>query len=960
MSSDANVTLGDVFESDAGLPEDLERDRVLANLERHMFGADDVKTVGRFELIRRLGAGGMGVVYEARDPDLDRNVALKLLRSELIDPAVARRLTLEARALAKLRHPNVVTVYEVGTDGDDRFIAMDFVQGGTLREWLSETHPWREIVARFVAAGRGLCAAHDAGLVHRDFKPDNVLVEGDSTRVVDFGLAAESDETQSLEATLRNTLDGMPHGRLTRTGGVVGTPLYMAPEQFDGKATTASDQYSFCIALYEALHGKRPFEEPRGNLHAFVQARMRPVPPGTPRDVPRWLRRALVRGLSPSPEDRWPDMATLLGVLGRASRNPWRRPLMASAVAAVGVVVGGGAMALQEQASSCEERLHPLHRVWNPQRRETLRQAFEATGLAHAPTVWTTVEADLDAFAEQWKTERLQVCEMSHAEADPGRVSLASERTECLLRSLPAFDALLRSLGTLSGDELSRAPGAADALPSLADCSEDALLRQQAERLAPPPDAGPAAYARLSEASIALKFNERAAAAEEIEALLEIATVAEDPVLRIKTLLLRSSLEYGEDRLSDAESTAREAVEASELLGDTLLRVDAQMRLAKSLAGGGVSPLGRDLARFSRAALERLGNPPRRVAALLSVEAVQALHDGDQERSVRLGRARLTLLRSMNPPPKDAIGHTQSNIAVTLLGLGRPDEAVEEMRASLALFEENYGETAVGTIKARMGLAEALSDLGSVEEATMLARKAVADADRSAGGRRSLLAARARGALGVVLAGSGHLDEAEPLFREQAELFERTLEPDNPEVVGALMNYARLLAYVEKPAEAVKVLERALKQAKDALPENHPDYVFLYKNLATATINLERWPEAERAARRALEASSIALGPEHTRTARARRLLGMALAGAGKPALAEQELEQALRQLRVNDARSAMVAETRFALAGAVDAQGDRARARALVLQARQEYEDDGAPMREELASIDAWLAAHP
>jgi eukaryotic-like serine/threonine-protein kinase len=224
--------------------------------------------IGRYVIIEKVGTGAMGVVYGAYDPELDRKIALKLLKpgQGLKDTAKARLLR-EAKAIARLAHPNVVAVHDVGVLDDQVFLAMEFIAGGTIKSWLGETpRTWRQVLDVFIAAGRGLVAAHAAGLVHRDFKPDNVLLDKERRpRVVDFGIArqaAGSDDEDAQEpvdddpaATLREASGNVaPLLTLTKTGTVVGTPAYMAPEQFLGeRGDERSDQFSFCVALYEAL-----------------------------------------------------------------------------------------------------------------------------------------------------------------------------------------------------------------------------------------------------------------------------------------------------------------------------------------------------------------------------------------------------------------------------------------------------------------------------------------------------------------------------------------------------------------------------------------------------------------------------------------------------------------------------------------------------------------------------------
>ena len=285
-----------------------------------------IEQIGRFRVTAKLGEGGMGVVYAAHDADLDRPVAIKLLRPSPSDPMPARaRLLREARAMAKLSHPNVITIYDVGTEGESIFIAMELVRGINLRRWLAiRPRTWRAAVECFVDAGRGLAAAHHAGIIHRDFKPDNVLVGEDGrVRVLDFGLARPSGSEDEPTPRSPTSVSRMPTTeRLTQTGAVIGTPAYMAPEQWRGSTIEErTDQFSFCVALWEALFGSRPFagEAPTALAARVMSGEIRnPTDPG---DVPPWLMRVLRRGLSAAPEDRYPSMDVLLDVLARLRRE---------------------------------------------------------------------------------------------------------------------------------------------------------------------------------------------------------------------------------------------------------------------------------------------------------------------------------------------------------------------------------------------------------------------------------------------------------------------------------------------------------------------------------------------------------------------------------------------------------------------------------------------------------------
>ncbi len=390
--------------------------------------------VGRYEVVEQLGAGGMGTVYRAKDPELGRDVALKIMHAR---GRTGDRLLREAQAMAKLSHPNVVAVHDVGKHGDDVFVAMELVEGKTLSAWRRERkRSTAEVLDVFAEAGAGLAAAHAAGLVHGDFKPDNVIVGNDGrVRIVDFGLArAGSAEDDTLH-------------RRDSGSGVVGTPAYMAPEQFRREAIDEStDQFSFCVALWQALYDQLPFagdtlEEVEA---AVTEGRLREPPSGA--DVPARIRQILERGLAVDPKARHPAMAQLLPHLARRTSSTFRTAFATAALASALAVAFGIWYARADQAPDpCATAGDELQGVWDAEVKTAAKAAFVASGRPHANATYTRVETVLDGHAAAWAAMRVDACRETRVHRRQSQADL-DLRDRCLderLEQLRAFASAL-------------------------------------------------------------------------------------------------------------------------------------------------------------------------------------------------------------------------------------------------------------------------------------------------------------------------------------------------------------------------------------------------------------------------------------------------------------------------------------------------------------------------------------
>ncbi|HEV3032572.1 MAG TPA: protein kinase, partial [Polyangia bacterium] len=542
--------------------------------------------IGRYIVLGLLGKGGMGVVYSAYDPELDRKIALKLLRvahrkkGEDVD-AKRTRLLREAKAIARLSHPAVVVVYDVGTFQDQVFIAMELVDGMTAMRWRATRNPsWKEVLRVFMEAGEGIEAAHAADLIHRDFKPENVMVTREGkVRVMDFGLArtmeritedVPPDAPDADGPTLPSIRQSEP--RLTNEGNVVGTPAYMPPEQYLGFADERSDQFSFCVSLYECLYGQHPFET-RGStsLASNMQAgRVHEAPPHT--KVPLWVRKILLRGLKPRPEDRYASMRELLTALGHDPAVARRRWLIAGSVAAGAVALAFGMQrAADSKRAFCAAGPEKLAAAWElPDGRGTegprhaaVRKSFLATGKPYAQGAIRGVTKAIDEYAVKWAGLYRDTCEATHVRGEQSEEML-DLRMGCLNDRLSSMRALTEVFAGANGEVVEHAIDAAHALTPLEGCSDIKQLKS----LILPPD--PAVKARvealrreLGQIKAVHDSGRFLAALDRLTPVIREAHALGYKPLEAEALTRAGAADNELGRFADAEKTLEDALRAS-------------------------------------------------------------------------------------------------------------------------------------------------------------------------------------------------------------------------------------------------------------------------------------------------------------------------------------------------------------------------------------------------------------
>jgi tetratricopeptide (TPR) repeat protein/tRNA A-37 threonylcarbamoyl transferase component Bud32 len=977
--------------------------------------------VGRYVILERLGSGGMGVVFAAYDPELGRKIALKLLHSQPnVDSKASeghRRLLREAQAMARLAHPNVITVHDVGerepggTGPSQVFVAMEFVQGKTLTDWLADSErDWREIIDVFVDAGRGLAVAHEKGLVHRDFKPDNVMIGEDGrTRVMDFGLARSSGETDAPE--LRETDDaelqtGENEVALTKTGALLGTPAYMAPEQWNGRETDArTDQFSFCIALYEALYRQRPFSADGMGALALQVTAGKVQPPPKAAKAPGWLRKLVLRGLSTVPGDRFASMNALLAELSRGrARSRWRKLLVAGAVAPL-VWIGvqtQAKLAHDEHVVACELAGASISESWNAESRVALAEALLGTGVSYAKTSTQTVLQAFDERADAWRDARTAACMDANVNRTWDEQTVARSDW-CFDERRMEFDALLEELMRADASVAQKAGKAAVLMGSVEPCSDIELLRRSP---APPVDrldefaALRRELSRVGALERAGRYDEGlqlANAAVEHASMLDWASTQAYAEYRLGSLLaLTSEYERAERSLenayfqaataSDHDLAADIALELALLTGDVLARHTdalrwsrlAEVSLAQVDDPGSIRTaehldiLGQvhagmgDYTRaqeFHERALSiyeaKVGSLHPQVGGVLNHLGLVAWKSGDFDRATSLYQRAMQIQSDTLGPDHPDVATVLNNFAIVREAAGDHEEATELYERALAIWERTFGADHPDVAMTLNNLAVIAEATGDYTRAKSLFARAVEIWENKLGPQHPTVA---NGLNNLANAHDwlGERDRARALHQRALAIREAALGLDHPQVAESLNNLGAVHEMGGEYAEAKQLYERALVIQQHALGPEHPDVATLTDNLAFVHRLLGDHPQARRLHARALQLREKTLGPEHADVADS--LVGLALVdlASNTPADALPTAERAL-QIRTDiDAPPHAVAQARFVLARAKwDAPRDRGRDRAQALelakQARAGLRQDATAV--EFKEVDAWLA---
>ncbi|HWB80847.1 MAG TPA: serine/threonine-protein kinase [Nannocystaceae bacterium] len=763
-------------------------------------------TISRYVVLEEAGRGAMGRVLRAYDPKLQREVAIKEVLRRVIGDEGGARLVAEARAMARLSHPNVVAVHDVEDLDDGRLIlVMEYAPGGSLAAWLVVPRPWQEIVRTFVAAGRGLAAAHAAGILHRDFKPANVLVAHGVIKVGDFGLAKQNDDPITEPRARAQETSGE---HLTQTGMVMGTPLYMAPEQHVSRPLdAAADQYAFCIALWHALTGRSPFD-----TDDLVAAKFRGPPtwPDVARArVPRTISSALVRGLSPAPSDRWPSMNALLDVLTvgvSPRRNRW---LMAGAgvVLVGGVMIGGRSLAKLED-QRCTGASAALGGAWDATRQRAVHDAIVATEVAYADKAWESTRARIDAFTESWIATHTAACEATTIRAEVS-AELLDLRMACLEHARIDLQAVTDVFADADPQVVRNTTEILGTLPDLDKCSDLEALR---DGVRPPPaeekEAVDGVYTLLAQARVdyfAGRWNEAQADLDQSYAIID--GLDYEPV-KTTAAILQGAVHVYMGKLDLAEARYRLALELAPKLRQWDYVFHAVLQLMRVLAD--MDGRANDALQFRELAMGLAEGDAGRKAAVLDTIAgsLCALNRCDEALDVH--RQALALRIEAAGPRDDEVASSHNNLGNALMYARRFEEAEPHIRDAVAIHIENLGEQHPSVAVSRMNLGNILHALDRTEAAVQENEQALASLKASLGDDHQLVA-QVRGNLSACLVDLGRLDEAEVHMRASVAAMERVYGAHHSMAAMGHANLAGLLFEQKRYEEARELYAGALK-----------------------------------------------------------------------------------------------------------------------------------------------------
>lgn len=914
----ARLAQGFVGAKGAAFEVHLDSCAVCADTLAAYSGGSQVSRIGRFAVTRVLGSGASGVVYEAHDAELDRAVALKVLvvgaaeedavakEDGALAATQAAHVMREAQAIAKVIHPNVVTVYEVGRDDAFVFIAMELA-GVSVRQWLLQApRAWRDVLAVYTAAARGLWAAHQAGIIHRDFKPDNVMIDDTGrVRVADFGLARLLPSAIGVGASVPGAING------ATTQHLAGTPAYMAPEQLaralGGAAVVMdlsvaagataltpralrdgalADQFSFCASLYEALVGARPFagtslvdlvREMREGFHASHRHALRRA------KVPRWLVRLLARGLAPHPRDRYLDMAALLAdlTLDRASR---RRRLTAAAAAFSVVALAGGAVAWAREAhptmaSLCERRADTVAVAWGPAQQQAVRTAFDQSALPYAAASFAALDAGLASYTQTLMAQQAASC--TNAASGTQSVMALDQHWQCVSLRVAAVRELTRALSRApSAETVERAVQALQALPDATACEHGQVTKVPLPEAEDARNAIDRGMSTLAAQRVALDLGNQKSALAVIDAEMpgwENTSYA--PLIALAHELRGRALEQ-DSRYKDAEAAWRRALEAANTSGDDqqLAALWSNLSMLRAMRMDDRQS-GLDMSDTALLALARAGNPPSVRATLLMNRSIVLRDAGKMNEAIDAATEAVSLVQRHEPTKPVRLLAARINLALGMVRHGEMAKGASLAEDALSEASTQLSEFHPRVTLARSQLASAQAANGQIADSLISHQRAVAALRVS--GPTSLPLANALMNYSRVLVIDRQFAQADAVLKEAADILDASGSANRGQLASVLSNRAALLYRQGERNTAVELMTKARAHGVAQWGEFHVNVGELSASLAAMLNAVGRQADALAMGQLAVEVLTRSLGPSHTKVAGALVNVGVVYAEQG-------------------------------------------------------------------------------
>jgi tetratricopeptide (TPR) repeat protein/predicted Ser/Thr protein kinase len=840
--------------------------------------------VGRYRLEELIGQGAMGEVYRAHDPEVDRSVAIKFIQGHGLTSQES--IVREAQAMGRLRHAHVVQVFDVGADDAQAYVVMEYIDGPDLGRWLAEkSRSWQEIADVFEQAASGLSAAHDEGIIHRDFKPANVIVDSKGrAHVADFGLAQVGQGVFALPEGTRVEADLM---RATRTGSVVGTPAYMAPELLEGAdCSPESDQFALAVALYEALYEHRPFAgDTLEELLATIRAnKVTPPKPGA--QVPGWLAKTALRGIGPDPKQRWSSIEEFRENL---RPRPTRRGWVAGGTAAIALAGGLALFAWPPAAPSCDRGAREMRAVWSADARQSLRESLGEAfpGNTH---IAASVLAATDRYAADWSTAADSACRETHIDKLYSRQTLDG-RMACLHHKREALRMTLARLGG-SVDAARHGMEAIRDLSDLAECTNVAAISELEPLPTGSDEAEEVQAVRVGLAELAASLNagsfaEGARAAEDWHTRAE--ATGYKPVIA-EALEIKGSLEHAAGMHEEAETSLNAALLAAAAGRHRFREASANLELAELV--------GYTLGRFEEGKRH----------AELALAVLDAIGGND-------------LLSA----------HVHKSLGIILSELGKNDVALEHYEKALEKLEAIYGPDTIDSARTIENMGMVYLDQGKLEEAEKLYERARTNIRKAVGTMHPAWADSSSNYSHFLLE-AGKAKEAIEAAKAGHEVREKLLGEEHPDVAKSNHNLGSLHQRVGDLAGARTYLERAIAAKKKAYGERHKSTAMTLHALGLVH---QRLKEPAAAVPLLKEAESIfieTLGPEHAYVAVARSALGEAYLGLDDFPSALTAFEYVVSTRAESDYGKASVLAERFNLALSLwHGKSDRVRALEIV-----------------------------